>query len=410
MRKLLTLLMAVVILVMCAACGNPSDGKDKNKDKDKENTTENSTAPTQPTAPQPGNTENTLQGTITGSWGYSEGYMFAYLDGSNQKLYCINDKGENAFTLDGHYYNIINFKNGIAALDTLDKGYYLCDTSGKITSAEELGGTSFILDAGDTTAEMFADGYILLKKTTTSYTGAVEELSIIDAEFNTIVPFSADLYQAYQQNFVYNGTNYYGGYLYGPFDTYLNLRTGVVGEGISQMYENLQVAYESDMWRVNSSWDSVIVYDIRYSGEYGDYATVLDLSEYAETIDAGEIRFSQGMSPVVFRVEGDNYSVKNYFTIMKEDGSFCFEPVECNYFDPAVSWIRGSNGKYLVLTRKNGTQPSVYTVESYDTNGKVAEREFKEGLPYLVNCGEEVLTVNFGKSYGFYTYDLKPLF
>ena len=192
MKKLLTVILTISMLLLFVACElAPSDKPSGNNQQN--NTTQNNT-----------NTENNQQNNNENNnntdtkdpiniehifTGFSEGLMFIK-DGNNTQnthpISCIDKTGKTVFKIDASRV-ISEFHNGLSFIEQEDA--VLCDKTGKITTAQQLGGNAFITNR----LEIFKDGYILVKKTTTSYQGSVDELAVFNAKLEKIVDFSSEL-------------------------------------------------------------------------------------------------------------------------------------------------------------------------------------------------------------------------
>ncbi len=389
MKKILNLLLVVCLLVSFAGCGER-----KNNNINTGLLTENKNS----------NVETTMDA-ITSVYRYSEGYAFIQTNNNQEELHCIDKKGNIIFTLNGDYTNIIGFHNGIAVMKN---GQFatacLCDTKGNITMPEDIGATEFLLDDDDKTVAMFEDGYILAIKNTTDFSGSKNELGIYNSNLELIVNFSEKLYSDYQNH--YYSYQYYDGYL---FDISWNnrcvdLRTGVDSENTSEMFAKIKPKYESDMWETYSMVDRYEIYDIREGEDHGVHKTVIDLSKYAETI-FDHVTFRNGIANVTF-----NSGEKWYFTILKEDGEFAFEPIEIE--TSTACYITQSNGNYLIESYKteNGVvAPYKYIV--FDVHGKRAEIDADMvGYVKLYLFSDDVIIAEKDGVYSMYDTNFKPLF
>jgi hypothetical protein len=126
----------------------------------------------------------------------------------------------------------------------------------------------------------------------------------------------------------------------------------------------------------------------------------VDLSEYEQTFySAGD--FEDGLSYVCF--ESANVY---FFTILKEDGSFAFEPVQLKGYTPTVFY---SNGRFIVKTSKGLDM----FLEAFDSTGKIAEHTIDtEGTMLYIDFSDDVLILNFPiqNKVQLFKYDLTPLF
>ena len=91
---------------------------------------------------------------------------------------------------------------------------------------------------------------------------------------------------------------------------------------------------------------------------------------------------------------------------MKEDGSFCFEPVELGGTSPNINY---SGGKFMVTTSKVYD----YIFETFDTNGKIGSLTFDtEGRSVWFDFSDDVAIVNMimKDDVKIYKVDFTPLF
>jgi hypothetical protein len=91
---------------------------------------------------------------------------------------------------------------------------------------------------------------------------------------------------------------------------------------------------------------------------------------------------------------------------MKEDGSFCFEPVELAGTSPNIQY---SGGKFMVTTSKVYD----YIFETFDVNGKIGSLTVDtEGRFMGFDFSDDVVIVNhiMKNEVKIYKVDLTPLF
>lgn len=307
----------------------------------------------------------------------------------------------------------------------------LCDKTGKIITAEELGGDKFIDEE-----VIFADGYILVKKTTTSYQGSYDEMAVFNSKLEKIVDFSQELYETYERDFTYSSTNCYNGYLFNSVvDGYIDLNTGTVSKVSSELMNKIQPKRESDFWcvgeRYNGSFytendEELFIYDGRkkwFSDEYTPtISTIFDLSEYenAYVVSMNEFFYNgyvDGYAGLRFRVEDSEEGERNYFTIMDEKGEFCFEPIETQGI---ITDVKSENGIFALRVTPNSFSKENFYVEVYDKSGKIGAKEYQrskngriqldygmsDGVIYIVTPNDD----GDGNKVELYTTDLQPLF
>lgn len=328
--------------------------------------------------------------TINDSHYFSEGLAFVHLKNDITKTYCINKNGEINFTLGGYYYDITGFHNGLAVLEDLQYNtLFLCDTSGKLIMAEDLGATAIWKDK---LYAMFIDGYIPIIRTSDS----TNALSIIDSNFSTLVDFSQELYVFFKNKLPYY--EYYGGYLYHfGYDSYLDLRTGAEHEGLANMYAELKPKYESDMWQQHRK---EYLYDVRYKND-GKENIVLDLTKYKDTL-YNSSGFENGLASIMFRTKDPDVGYKTYFTILREDGTFCFEPIELFEGEAYNLTLRSGDSFLVNITSYDHSSVRFIT---FDKNGKIAESDQLIGA---YNYFSDDVLITEGNHY--YSLNLEPLF
>lgn len=244
---------------------------------------------------------------------FSEGLAFVTLEGDigstySNTTYCINEKGRIVFELAGRYTPITGFINGKAVLRDYD--YFICDKKGNLKSAEDLGADRIELGNSEYLVQA---GYILLVKTVTNYAGSTDMTAIANLDGEIVVDYAEELnYMEYYK--------YYNGYIYlsdrEEIECYWDLSTGVFHTDGSDFYSVVPTKYNSDWWKIGffNSYE-----DMR-TGE-----TVIDLDEYEDTINLNE--FQNGYAPVMFTSTDSGNKSKIYFTVLQEDGSFCYEPI-----------------------------------------------------------------------------------
>ena len=396
MKKTLSFLLCIAMLLSITGC-NDADGTRASGRKRKSNI-------------------------ITNAWGYSNGYMFVQFDNSNEETYCIDKKGKIVFTLDGNYSCVIGFHNDIAAVQECEsKEIYLCDISGNLIAAEDVGGTAFMLDSSEIIVNMFKDGYIPVKQTTTSYTGSTDKLGIIDPSLNFITEFDESFYEDFYESgysamalswygYVEIG-EYYDGYIfitnsYGG-GSYIDLRTGEISRDILEMYYSINLKNKSDMWRIEREFykEELYFYDIRDNSERFEHTSVMDLDIYFDTIKFPCGYFDDGYCPVIMEVEDSNTGTEYFFGIIKENIEnrweiFCFEPVNLNcHYEPEVY---RANDKFLV------TSGARFVI--FDTQGVITDKDVYLGTIMPELFSDDVIIVCDDDKYFPCTLDFEPLF
>lgn len=309
---------------------------------------------------------------------YREGLAFAELDDDMSKSYCIDKEGNILFTLDKVGTNGLGFYNGIAIFAGSAESLWICDKEGNITKPEDLGGDKILIDpslSSRASNEFFKAGYFFVKKTTTTFEGSKDEAALYNHKLEKLHDFSEELYGIYEEFLV---SACYGGYLY-EYNGYdapaiFDPVSGKKVANVTEFLENLELENPSDMWY----WTGDGIYDMLGSSEI----PVIDMSKYRETLYS-ITDFEDGMAGVAFVSAG-----KSFFTIMREDGSFCFEPMELGGTSPNIKY---SGGKFMVTTSKVYD----YIFETFDTNGKIGSLTVDtEGKFMGVDFSDDVAIVN----------------
>ncbi len=316
-----------------------------------------------------------------------------------QTVYCIDKAGTILFTLNGINVasGISGFYNGLTTLQVHENGKIstiLCNDKGEIIKPEDLGATSFLIEPNSTksqTIPLFVDGYIFVEKTETTFTSSTTKAAVLNSDLEIIVDYSEELYNLYEQ---FICCSYYNGYLYDMWHnevtSVLDLKTGKTVEDLASLAASIEREYESDLWLK----DNYCYFDL-ITGE-----KKVDLSKYSETI-ATTYDFECGLAPVLF-YSGDKY----FFAIVKEDGSFCFDPAEIGGSSPTVKY---DNGKFVVFSSIG----SNYHIETFDASGKLGELNMEmSGFYFSISISDDVVIFwDVGASkYSVYTLNLNPLF
>lgn len=344
--------------------------------------------------------------------GFSDGLAFAYYD---YDTICINKKGQHIFTLETGYNldsTIRGFKNGIAIVRGFDSDreeqVYFCRKDGSIVKPESMGATMFAISPGRELSlreDMFQAGYILTYNIRYNDEGIVDvmEAGILSSKMEWIVPLSEEFYSTIMRYEDAGNVSYHAGYLIIPGYCYLNLRTGTEDMDFSKLYSALDVEHPSDFW--DGQYGNV-VYDNR-DGKSTDRQSVLDLSMYDEITTS--FSFENGIAPVFF-----NSGAGETFSLLKEDGSLCFEPVAVG--DSKWSYD-STTGIYLIAQRdieKN------LIVDLFNTDGKIKTHTFEtaeyEGANAEISDGVIQVSCMIVENnsvtvrYSLFTLDFEPLF
>lgn len=335
---------------------------------------------------------------VTGMEAYHEGLSFVELNNDQTKAYCIDKEGKILFTLNtavGTMENV-GFHNGIAAFRGAES-MWICDKQGNITKPEDLGGDKILIEPvleSHVSDEFFKAGYFFVKKTTTTFEGSKDEAALYNCKLEKLHDFSEELYGIYEE-FLVSGC--YGGYLY-EYNGYEEPKifdpvSGKKIENVTEFLANVKLENPSDLWYREGDG----IYDLLGSSE----TPVLDLSKYSETLDTVS-NFKDGVAGVTFGSGG-----KFFFTVMKEDGNFFFEPVElggASYPD-----IKYSGGKFMVTSRKTDN----YIFETFDVNGKIGSLTVNpEGNAVWFDFSDDVVVMHRigNDKVDVYKTDFTPLF
>ena len=162
--------------------------------------------------------------------------VISSIDGDEKTLYGIDKKGNLLFSLENHstLYEKKQFINGLLYIynwenDTIG----LMDDTGKIITAEDLGGTQFVsfnnkVYGRSYWVDMFEDGYVIVNKVVTTFQGTTYESAIFDENLNVVVDYSERLYPVIYDSYA---DSTYEGQMY------------ILGNLVWEEYENGNVIY-----------------------------------------------------------------------------------------------------------------------------------------------------------------------
>ncbi len=407
MKKLLVSILCLTMIFSTVGCmgANPDNGTNNTGGNSvNENTDSGSIDDSTNTDSDSGNTGDSQKidtAAISYATLFSEGYAFVNLNKDLSKEYCIDKQGNIIFTLDvGVHGDTTGFYNGICAFGSGWEESSICDITGKITTAEDLGGTKILLynlldGAAPGILDAFRDGYFFVEKTETTFTDSVTKMAIFNSKLEKVVDFSEEMVALYYE---FCGANYYNGYLYdNGFVDVLDLNTGKKVENVESLLGEVEIAHSSDFW---------VFYENGYYNLLdieSEVPLVIDLSEYADTL-AKASDFKDGEAYLIF-----NSNDVNFFTILLENGEFAFEPVQLE--GTSVSVAREA-GKYVVVTSgqgeiklqvfdKDGAKPETL---SYTSNSLIVRAEIQDGV-VLVKLND-----NWKYTYEYYNLELTKLF
>lgn len=417
MKKLLALFLAVLMLLSLVSCNISSrlDDEDDTYEDQDNGDNENDTDDEQSNPSD--DLKNKIDiSKIKSGLQFSEGKAWVrcaiYPSEEAYTLYCINKNGEILFTLNNASLNDPSpFHNGLSVvimrIDDSDDSYdeCLCDEKGNIIKPSDVGATEFLIDSSDfrdsyyTGPKLFKDGYIFAKKTEATYSGSSVTAAILNSSLEVVAGYSEEILTLYEE---YKNSTCYDGCLYRQVDYTTKYKMFDVKEGKEKEFDDaatlmsyFEPEYESDMWGYDRQ--SCVYYDSSAS----DFTVTLDLSEYSETISQ-MYPFENGKAPLLFKSAD-----KAFFTVIKEDGSFCFEPVELH--TTMEPMLKRYKDKYLLCWGI-----SVMTLETFDTNGKIAETEltFTTNLvSYPDFCDDVIDITDYGERVQYYySLEFEPLF
>lgn len=413
MKKFLALILASLMLVSLTSCGsllrmlvpgNNDENQDGNRNDNVMNGTTNRNDDNYDDNDHSNDPQNKIDASkITDSSIFSDGKAWVrygeLTSEEHQTLYCINKDGEILFSIDtGNINSPTPFYNGLSFVPLVfdDKIVYcICDETGKITKPSDVGATAFLYDIYSTYGlyeELFADGYIFAEKTEASFSGSSTKAALLNTSLEIVKDYTEENFSLFEK---YINTYYYNGYLYNKIDnTIFDLSNLEEIRDANAFITSFNPEYDSDMW--DYDFNSSTYYDSLASS----YTVTLDLSQYRETI-AQMFHFKNGLAPLVFKSAN-----KAFFTVIREDGSFCFEPVELSgHYNCSVKVY---DGKFLVVSGVNG---NINVLETFDTNGKIAEAEIEiTGLVPYVSFNDDVIRITSTDMNCYYSLELEPLF
>ncbi len=405
MKKLLALILAALMLISVVSCNNSSNVNDNNDITNQGQDSTNDDSDNNTNNEQPNSSTNPNNkidvSKITSSTMFSEGKAWVRYGKMTSEeydtLYCINNQGEILFTLSNTFLNSPSpFYNGLSIVPLMIDGesiYCLCDEKGNITKPSDVGATEFLLNTsgvGEIYGAPFEDGYIFAKKTEATFSGSSLTAAILNSSLEIVAGYTEEIFELYEK---YAGHSYYNGYIYNISENAVfDIKAGKEIDDVSAFISSFNPNYASDMWEYD--WQSFVYYDTLAS----TYTVTLDLSEYSETISQMYL-FENGKAPLVFESAD-----KAFFTVIKEDGSFCFEPVELSGHSGCN--VKTYNGKYLVVSEGNE-----FVLETFDTSGKISETKMKiEGLMPTVHFCDDIIHIRSTTINGYYSLNCEPLF
>ena len=398
MKKLLMSLLCFAMAFSAVGCMGSDANKDSGNatDSSVNETADSGSADSSTNTDSNGDSSNDEQKidptAISNAMPFSEGYAFVHLNKDLSKEYCIDKQGNIIFTLDvGVAYETTGFYNGICAYGSAWDEMSICDKTGKITTAEDLGGTRIpMLTRNQGMTDAFRGGYFFVEKTETTFADSVTKMAIFNSKLEKIVDFSEELAEIYGNCY---RSEYYYGYLVSSTYEVLDLSTGKLVEDVEGLIDKVEIEHASDLWYYK---------DGGYYNKFFDTETPkIDLSEYSETLGTAS-DFKDGEAYLVF-----NSNNINFFTILLDNGDFAFEPVQLE--GTSVSVAREA-GKYVVATSGAGE----IKLQIFDKNGVQSEAVLDSNLRTTIEIQDGVILVrvndNLKASYEYYNLDLTKLF
>lgn len=315
---------------------------------------------------------------------FSNGRAFVKYNDDNN-IYCIDKKGKHLFTLQDctlGYFDKFNGKISMHGKKSTDE-YFFCDKNGKVYEAADFGASRFILKY-DEHKEAFMDGYIFLERREESYTGTVTEMSIIDSDFKTLVPFSVELADKINDILDGSGEGYYDGYLYND-DTIMDLRTGMLLTDRTQM----KVSAPLLEYCQNNSYDKNLK-----KGDIYDAITYKVIAKADESELISDIWFRKDLG--LARYYSDN---GDWFSIIGSDGIAKFSPIkqlQIIDFDGEIILTYG-----YTTVRRDNKEIGVLIIRTYDVSGNLLgemEIEGVRGTTSSVSLSDGVIVVGISHS------------
>lgn len=309
---------------------------------------------------------------------FSNGLAFVKYSG-DENTYCIDKTGKQLFKLEIETpdlaFNFAKFNDKVAIIATTDRGYFICDKKGKTYTAEDFDATRIVLDT-DNHKLAFLDGYIILERKEESYTGTKTEMSIMDSDLHTLVPFSAEFAEKINSESM-NVKYYYDGYLYfrelyGTGAKILDLRTG------KQLTDTTQMKVSKPFYSYLPKGTSGGCFGENL--EYGDIYNELTgevIAKVKEKESVSQILFYGDIGLATY----DNSDNGTWFNIIDKNGESKFEPIQAGY-----SEIR-FDGETILIIDRHQTLNAKVSLKTYDVSGNLLGEAEKENVTINFNDG-----------------------
>lgn len=374
MKKILSLVLTVAMIVSLSACGGQKT-KSSNGGNSEEIVIEH--------------TGKKIKGEITAASVFSDGLAFVCLDGNKEKAYCIDKQGNIVFELEnkiqsafGEIFN--KFENGYALIDG-----GICNTKGDITYPKDVGATEFFGIA-------LKGGYIIATKVTADYSTSKQEIGIMNTDFEWVVQPSETIYNEVcedlwttsalnTQSFYANGLVYFDG-----SKKYLNVKTGEVSD-------STDINIPSENW----------IYYTDYTFRNGNEEVMVDLNHLDNISGTCNNSYKNNKVPVIF----NNQQVgKLFWSLVNEKGELLFIPVETTDFFSGLmdfSWVK-FDGENTVFYAK-----SMNKLSSFNSKGELSGEMSVEDLSAGYIEDGIILLISGGmnsKKCHYYNADFSPLF
>lgn len=289
---------------------------------------------------------------------FSNGLAFLKYKDDNT-IYCIDKTGKQIFTLENCFLILgsgyYEFNEKVALIETLQEEIMLCDRNGKIYKAEDFNAAR-IVDDERVFLQAFLDGYIILERREESFTGTKIEMSIMDSDFTTLVPFSVELAEILNSDiWGYAGDQYWDGYLY-KYDYIVDLRTGTKSSDRTKISTNNPELEYRAVGTSGGKFNHLQAGDI-YNNINGE---VIGKVEDHENISC--ISFAKGLGLAEYHTDNGTW-----FNIITQDGNAKFQPIKAGEsvkFDGET--ILAAN-KYTI---ENKRTPGI-ELKTYDIQGNL---------------------------------------
>ena len=379
---------------------------------------------------QGGETETpieTVNGPFVFASDFHEGYAFVEKHSERGTVYCIDKTGKEIFKVENYMPDGVN-QNPDAADLCFSNGYVsilgnLYDTSGRKITPESLGVTEFIRlydrrnDGFFHASAAMPGGYILAKKTTSTYDTAKQELGILNSELEWTVPLSEEFHQRFMGAWDQRFTDFIGTHIYlGNENYYLDPATGIITD-----------TKPSNLKDDSSSWERWTYSDettkeIWYGSSREDIR--LRITVNANVIHAAP--FCNGKAPILLQ----NEITKEYFaTIINESGAFLFDPIklemdsDSSLFGPEVYF----DGSYLIIAEDyNAERSNPIKIFVLDATGKLVQettsaifhaQDLRNRDYFSITLGDGVIKLcsydagyYFNKDFCYITIDFESLY